>query len=578
MMRRIRAGAWLLVLVAACGGNNGDGKDKKSAPDSGTPDSPTPPLETGDTATVPTELHDTAVMPFPSTLDEGGVIQCQDSAARYNTKFDTMTINGEGPPALRMYGAGGAIGDLDGNGLKDILLLGEVENFLLMQKTPDEYIINPPGLLPDIDMTNAFGASVADMDDDGDLDVVITRFMRPDRLLLNDGTGHFTDVAEARGLDVTNHTSSSSSWGDYDADGDLDLVVGGYGDILEDGTEPSDFPGADETILYQNDGQGYFTDMRNLIPTAADLKDPNNVQSGYTFLATFIDVHNDGYPDLYLINDIGGAFTPGKMVWNNGGTFTVDDGSAGLHVAASGMGLGIGDTNGDGVVDFAVPAWGRVLFLESAANANLWVNVANSKGVIPRPNEPHIQVVGWGAELADMDNDTDLDIPVAFGFITTSQVGNPDQQGDALWLRQDDGTYFDAGMVWGVDDRTPARGLIASDLNNDGYLDLLKPAVNAHHLLKLSVCGDDAWMRVNLRQPAPNVRAVGARVRLHFFGRMLERTVLGGGTGYATGRDPEVHFGLGDADTVDRIEVIWPDGEVSWHEDVSSKQILTITR
>src|SRR5690606_33873904 len=96
--------------------------------------------------------------------------------------------------------------------------------------------------------------------------------------------------------------------------------------------------------------------------------------------------------------------------------------------------------------------------------------------------------------------------------------------------------------------------------------------------LYLSRCGEESWLRVRLRAPAPNTFAVGAQVRVWSGGASQVRWVHAGGTNYASGLPPEVHFGLGAHDLVDRLDITWPDGAVSNLFDLDGRQILDVRR
>ena len=111
------------------------------------------------------------------------------------------------------------------------------------------------------------GASTADYDGDGDLDVYITRYAQPNTLLENRGGGRFVDVTAQAGVDAGRYRSMSSAWGDLDRDGDLDLFVGNYGWFDESGeTETESFGPADPSVLYINEGDGTFRDASDLLP------------------------------------------------------------------------------------------------------------------------------------------------------------------------------------------------------------------------------------------------------------------------------------------------------------------------
>jgi hypothetical protein len=379
--------------------------------------------------------------------------------------------------------------------------------------------------------------------------------------LRNDGGGTFVDVTSSTGI-VADGPTTSSAWGDIDGDGDLDLFVGAYGDV--DSETPA------ESHLYENVGGGAFVDRSDELAEV--------LGDGFTRVGGFHDVDGDGLPELYVVNDVG-SVQANVLLRNVGGAFVRDDAS-GLDLPLSGGGLGVGDLNDDDVPDFLIPEWASISLMESDGDGH-WFDWAQAADL--RPDEARGQKVGWGAELADVDNDGDLDGLVAYGALDVDRADweNPDDQPDALFLQGDDGTFQDVAGEWGVDDPGKNRGFVVADFNEDGWLDLVTRDTDGPSTLYLSRCGSDHWLEIALEQPAAaNRNAVGARVRvLAEDGRHWTRWVTAGGTGYGSGGPPEVHVGLGDLDRIDRVEVLWPDGEQSWVGfGAAADQRIVITR
>ena len=216
------------------------------------------------------------------------------------------------------------------------------------------------------------------------------------------------------------------------------------------------------------------------------------------------------------------------------------------------------------------------MFLESLSGS--WYDTSYTRNL--RHNTTQGQFVAWGASFGDVDNDADLDAVVAFGFIDLGdRWKNPVEQPDSLFLQQDDGLFAESAFAWGVSDRDSSRGFVLADINDDGWLDMSKQSLNGNRKLYLSRCGDEAWMRVRAHQSSsPNTQAIGARIRLHSGDIVQERTLRAGGTNHASSGPAEAHFGLARLDTVERVEIVWPDQQISTFDDVPTRQILTITR
>ena len=167
----------------------------------------------------------------------------------------------------------------------------------------------------DFDLELGTGGTVADYDGDGDLDVLVLRWGQPDVLLRNEGRGDFVDATDEVGLSGV-VASTTSAWGDVDRDGDLDLFVGSYDDVEGEGVDGGSF-------LYENVG-GSFVQRPSWLPEALD--------TAYTRVAGFHDVDGDGYPELYVVNDIG-SVQPNLLLRNRLGRLEVDDGRSGLNLA-----------------------------------------------------------------------------------------------------------------------------------------------------------------------------------------------------------------------------------------------------
>jgi enediyne biosynthesis protein E4 len=515
------------------------------------------------------EPEDTATTVVPTrriTVVDSGEIVCSDPSLRDVTKFQTVSLRAEKPKKQWFWGGGAIVADFDGDGPVDLMLPGFWETQWFQGLGGGVFFEIPGGPLWD-PITLGSGGTAADYDGDGDLDVLITRYMGINRLLRNDG-GVWTDVTQTAGLSDELRRSMVSSWGDYDRDGDLDLYIGCYGFIDESGEDPNhdDFEAGDPDFLYQNDGDGTFTDVSGLLPP--------EVHDGYAFAGGWFDVDRDGWLDLYVVNDFGRSF-PNRLVWNRGGEFVLDLGAHGLDIAITGMGLGVGDINDDGIDDYVMSAWDGNSVMISGAGGNGWFESVDIVGM--QNDLSRAQKIAWGVDLVDMDDDGDLDAPMAYGWLDANYPASV-KQPDALYLQGDDGTFEDLAPSWGINHPSVARGFVATDLNDDGFLDLVKRDLAAETLVHLSTCDGKAWLRVRLREPGPNPFAIGARVVVKAGTRIWSQTVRAGGTNHASGGPPEVHFGLGDLDEVDAIEVYWADGETSVLEDAETRRILELTR
>jgi len=459
-----------------------------------------------------------------------------------------------------------AVNDLDGDGALDILL-GDITGaqlFLGPEFDDDSERIPPPSWLEDGVAWDIGSAAPVDLDDDGDLDLYIGSNTGPDTVYLNDA-GWFTESPSS--LEYTEIAPTHGAvWADMDGDGDLDAYVSNDRVAGQSAPDPG-FPSA----LLEN-VSGVLVDVSDRLPEEA--------LNAYTKVATWIDLDGDGTQDLYL-NNHQPDYVCNHTLLNPGDGQLSLAAEHPLSVCLSGMGTGIQDINGDRLPDLYLSGWGELVLLESAGDG--WYDSAASRGLVP--DVAGDQVVGWGTELLDMDNDGLVDAPAGFGPAglnandpTIGTDNNPVLQPDGLWMGEADGSFVDRAAEWGVAGVSSGRAFATVDLDGDGFLDLIKSPRNAPAEAWLSRCDDSAWLLVRPRQALPNAWAIGARVTVEVGDQSWTQWVHGGGTSYETHRPQEVHFGLGDIEGVDRLTILWPDGVETQVEDLGVRQVVEVVR
>ncbi len=518
----------------------------------------------------------------PATVTIPGEVVCTDPSARDGgTWFTRLDWPGTLPGDLWIWGSGVWTFDMDGDGDDDVV--GATETGLLAWTNEGGTLVLDEARFAAFELSYAIGGSSADYDGDGDIDLLVGRFERPMMLLANDGVGQFTDVtataipnadrvydpATGATLNPSGSTrTTTSSWGDMDGDGDLDLYVGNYGFVDESGTvETADFLPADPNFLLVNRGDGTFEDQSDRLPVA--------MHDGYDYAGGFFDLDDDADLDLMSVNDFGVAY-PNVVLSNDGGAFTRNTDALGLDgLIVTGMGLAITDFNGDGLPDFAMSEWNKFKLL--ASQGALWVDTADSVGL--SPNGGVGQKVAWGLQFTDVDNDGDDDLPVAFGFIANDNPlwTNPLVEHDALYIATT-GHLDDVAATHDFDDGGVVRGFGLADFNADGFVDVFKRDLLGPSYAYLSNCDTSAWLDVDLRQPGtPNVYAIGARIQVVADTEVQTHWVTAGGLNFASNSPTRQHFGLGDAAVVD-IVVRWPDGAQSTVPDVPTRRVVRIDR
>lgn len=507
-------------------------------------------------------------------------------------------------------GSGLAWGDYDGDGWPDLFVVdhpGMVRdpadatrgNRLFRNRGDDTFedvtaatgVADPGGF--------GMGATFVDYDADGDLDLYVTN-RGPNRLYRNRGDGTFIDVAAQAGVDCP-LWSSGAAWGDYDRDGHVDLYVCNYVDYTAAGREPPlPAPGAYEapyTInpsafdpepnrLYRNRGDGTFEDVTR----QARVADPG----GRSLSATFCDLDQDGWLDLYVANDV----SPNRLFRNTGGDFeaaheaaasedefpvtfidissvtgTADPrGSMGISVAEFGALAGVDDE----LPDIFLANW---LTQENA----LYVSLRSGPRMIEyrdrarvlRLGEISIDRVGWGTAAVDLDLDGRTDFAVANG----STLEQPDDgcrlKPETMFLFLNDGTGFrDVAPLAGEATAAArgARGLAAADYDHDGDVDLALSVNQGRPVLLRNDTPRDGRHSIAIVLDGPEALARGACVEVRQ-GEARQVRWWGADVSYLSGHDSELIFGLGDAASADLIRVRWMDGRESEMRDVPSGRI-----
>ncbi len=401
-------------------------------------------------------------------------------------------------------------------------------------------------------------AAFVDLEGDGDLDLFVGR-RGNNRVFQNrrieDGETRFEDVTAAVGLGQENQRTMGVAFGDYDGDDDLDLYVVNHAFCFP--TQGSDIRARDH--LYRND-DGVFVER------TAELGGP--VLESVGFSASWIDIERDGDQDLIVINDaVGGGIGFPNALWRNDGagdtagawTFTdVSEASGVALPGVNGMGLALGDVDGDGSVDMAFTNIGANALLLNDGTGR-FDNVAEAAGIERRRLPWDRSSITWATHLWDHDDDGDLDLYFTGGRIKGNAVIP-----DALFDNLGDGTFED--VTWGSGLANPGHGKASAlvDLDRDGAWEPVTTAwgdpLRVYHNVTARPAGNH-WLDVELQGRGGNREAVGAIVELTAADRVqtcfhTNRPSLGAG-----GETP-CHFGLGTTATINALRIEWPDGTV----------------
>lgn len=430
------------------------------------------------------------------------------------------------------------------------------------------------------------GVAVADYDNDGDPDLLITAY-GGSHLFRNDG-GRFTQVTHQAGV-TKPQWGSSAAWFDYDRDGHLDLFIGNYLRWSPDtnrvcGTPerpricgPTYYEGT-TSVLYRNMGNGTFVDVTR----QARVDRPNGKALGVVVW----DMDDDGWLDFVVANDS----QPNWLFRNNGdGTFTEMGVEAGVAYgprgqARAGMGIDtadydhsgretilIGNLSGEGLAFFR-PLTGGRSFTDAADEVGLF--------------QPSLPFTTFGARFVDVDLDGFPDILTANGHVNEEVIysGGSFAFEQRMQLFHNEPAeagrrrFRDVTAISGPGLNTPrvGRGLAIGDYDGDGDPDLLVSSNDgAAALLRNEGPPRGRWLAIRLIGTRSNREAIGARVRVTVGGRTLTGWVRSGGS-YASEDERVARFGLGRLTRVERVEVRWPGGQKETVENLPVDRMVVL--
>lgn len=481
-------------------------------------------------------------------------------------------------PAL--VGSGAAWRDYDNDSRLDLYIV----NSALVRPAPDAvlpknalYRNNGDGTFTDVtdaagvgDTGWGMGCAFADYDNDGDADLYVTNY-KANQFYRNNGDGTFKRFSSGAGGIGHNGFGAGIAWGDYDADGYLDLYVGNYIEYskVPQGDEvffPYDFFGQ-TNILYLNKGDGGFINITNAA----------KVNGGFhlTLGVAAADYDADGDLDLYLAND-----TDQNILYRNDGELTFmntnqPDARSGTGDIRSGMGVTWGDYDNDGDLDLFVTNWldeNNVLYRNNSDGT--FTDVSAQSGIFASG----LGKTCWGTAFFDADNDGDLDLFFAAGHIDPASWESHGQA-DVFLQNNGDGTFTDISEAVGLresDSHGVGRGVAVGDYDADGDLDLFIVNSGAKPTLLRNDGGNRRhWLQIRTVGSVSNRDGVGAVVKVSA-GNLHQIQQVTAGDSYLSQSSLDVEFGLAHHAKVDRIVIQWPSGIVQTLTNVQANQRLVV--
>ena len=484
---------------------------------------------------------------------------------------------------IETTGTGVAIFDYDNDGWPDIFLVnGKTLDGSPSGSAPTNHLYhnNHDGTFTDVTEKAGLAASgwgqgvcVGDYDNDGWEDLYVTYYGK-NRLYHNDH-GVFHEVSEEAGV-----AGSGKDWGtgcafvDYNRDGKLDLMVANYVDFDPATTPtpghgtfcvwkgipvmcgPRGLPGS-KNILYKNLGNGKFEDVTKQAHI-------DRTDGKYAFSVATLDFDDDGWPDIYVACDS----APSILYHNNrDGTFTDQGVMAGVAFnedgrEQAGMGVSVADYDGDGRLDIFKTNFSDdtpTLYHNDGHGSFTDVTYAAGLG-------KHLQYLGWGTMFFDFDNDGWPDLILVNGHVYPEvdqfHLGSTYKESRLLYHNNGNGTFTDVTAQAGTGITTPAasRGMAVGDLWNNGQMSVVINNMNdVPSLLVNRARSPHHWVEFRTIGTRSNRDGIGAKITVRVGKRILVNEVRSGSS-YISQNDMRVHFGLGDATSMDSVRVRWPSG------------------
>ena len=520
----------------------------------------------------------------------GPQLACADVASSVGLQF----TGDYGPvfPALDAYGTlmqenmgnGAAVGDYNGDGYLDVLLLGQAgQHTRLFRNDPA-----PGGGRRFTDVTDAAGlggvtsnarvAQFVDLAGSGRPDLVIAADYMPggpggpSQIFRNNGDGTFTDVTAGSGFDPTGYIVGGMTFADYDGSGRQSIWLSYWTEELAGDPGRTEVQGAfpGHNRLYQNLGGYHFKDVT----------DSMGIQEYHadSFSAVFADFTGDGLPDIYQAND----HRPDAFYENVGGGQFKDPGYAdGLTRAGNSMGVATTVGPDGGLRLFVTNITDPSGLFGSNLGNTFMMNEQDSSGIHFSNGAAQYGIVdtawGWGTSFVDMNLDGAPDLYAVQGmhaFVGDSSPHLADAT-STLFLNDGTGTKFTDAKDSGCDVPGDQRALVAFDYDRNGTPDLLITQVAGPTLLLQNYTAGKHWLTV--APEGPGDAGIDARVTVTAGGRTTTQILLAGGS-YLAGPPRELYFGLDTAVSADLVRIAWADGTTTVLHDVKADQVLRVKR
>ncbi len=526
----------------------------------------------------------------------------------------------EGKNIYNESGSGLAIGDFDNDGLNDIYFSGADVSNRLYRNLGDmkfEDVTEVAGVNGQVDGNhfNGSGATFADVDNDGFLDLFVCNMFGPTLLYMNQGDGTFVEQAKRRGVDYFG-AGKVGAFCDYDRDGDLDLYLLTYQDEnVEDKPKvtPSEYyallhgkvvRAGERDVFYRNNGDGTFENFTS--QAGIEGFDPG-------LAVQWLDYDGDGWQDIYVTSD----FQISDRLYRNLGNGRFEDvlPKTVTRTPWFSMGADSGDLNGDGMPDLIVgdmagsSHFRQKVDMGEMQGANWFLSAGKPRQAMKNcvfvnsGTKSFFEVAAqaglastdwtWAVRIVDMDNDGKQDLFMTTGHARDSM--NSDLLAANKGLSPDDPNYKqlpprkeknrafqnlgglnfeDVAAKWGLDNLGISHGAAFSDLDNDGDQDLVVNNYYEQALVYRNNASENACVTFEFRCNDNNFYGVGTKIEI-LQGDQRQSATLQPTRGYISSDAPQLHFGVKDT-TIDAVDVYWPDGTRQQFTNFQPNQLYRI--
>lgn len=529
-------------------------------------------------------------------------VNCSPDVTSNNTFIDITSDSGldrhlrpaiynENPGYLEVMGGGVAVGDYDNDGWEDIFfatmssfapelqtdkiyrsaLFRNQGDGTFSEETKEAGLINIKGY--------PFGGLFFDFNNDGYQDLYVASF-DGGQLFENKG-GFFVDITDSAGLSLEGLCGNypcmvaAATAADYNKNGYLDLLI--VNNVNWDIENPMHyglnallpwFYPAQPSFLFRNNGDGTFTNVSE--PSGISNLDPRGYREGGKGLsAVWTDVDNNGWPDLFIANDM----SPNRLYINNeNGTFREVGPSAGVDEVKSNMGIDAADYNYDGLLDFvSTNLEGQMISLFRNFSDYRFDYATTQSGLLSSSWGS-----GWGVLFVDWDLDGHLDLVIASGALWSGRQKEKENE-NRFFKNQGNGTFQDiTENIVNFSNDARSRGMSDIDVNRNGKPDLIISNIDGSvSQLLLNQTKNNNWLKIDLKGERSNRDAVGAKVYIEREDGLKMNQLVKAGNSYQSSGSKSLFFGLANS-TPKELVIHWPSGSIDRFDDLPYNEILSI--